>query len=238
VDLVFPHHENEIAICQAATGKAPARYWIHSGLVMTEGRKMSRSSGSAVFVRDVLERGYSGRQLRYYLLSQHYRQPFNFSYAGLEAACTSLERIDDCVRKLRAVSDGRPHPEIGRLVSDFEAGFREALFDDLNVSVANAALLHLVRGANRWLARGQMGRSDANALLAALAEADTVLGVLEPGESPPPSETVAALVADRERAREAQDFARADELRARIEAAGYVLEDTPRGPQLRPRRSS
>jgi cysteinyl-tRNA synthetase len=238
VDLVFPHHENEIAICQAATGKAPARYWIHSGLVMVEGRKMSRSSGNAVVVGDVLERGYSGRQLRYYLLSQHYRQPFNFSYPGLDGACGSLQRIDDCVHKLRAVSGGKAHPEIGRLVTEFEAGFREALYDDLNVSVANAALLHLVRGLNGWLARGQVGEPDAAAALAALGTADAVLGVLAPDDLPVPSDRIATLVADREAAREARDFARADELRAQIEADGYSLEDTPEGPQIRPPRPS
>jgi len=238
VDLVFPHHENEIAICQAATGKAPARCWIHSGLVMVEGRKMSRSSGNAVSVRDVLERGYTGRQLRYYLLSQHYRQPFNFSYPALDGACGSLQRVDDCVRKLRAVRGGKAHPEIGRLVTEFEAAFREALYDDLNIPVAGAGLLHLVRGLNRWLTGGQVGQPDAEAALAALGEADTVLGLMAPDERPVPSDTIAALVADREAAREAREFARADELRARIEAEGYVLEDTPEGPQLRPRRTS
>jgi cysteinyl-tRNA synthetase len=238
VDLVFPHHENEIAICQAATGKAPARYWIHSGLVMVEGRKMSRSSGNAIFVDEVSERGYTGRQLRYYLLSQHYRQPFNFSYAGLDTACGSLQRIDDCLRKLRTVAGGKAHPEMGRLVAEFEARFREALYDDLNVAVAGAALLRLVRGTNRRLDSGQVGEPDARAVLGALGEADAVLGVLAPEDASAPSDTVAALVADREAAREARDFARADALRARIEAEGYVLEDTPGGPQLRPRRSS
>jgi cysteinyl-tRNA synthetase len=238
VDLVFPHHENEIAICQAATGKAPARYWIHSGLVMADGRKMSRSSGNAVFPDEVVERGYSGRQLRYYLLSQHYRQPFHFSYEGLDAACGSLERLDDCVRKLRTVRGGQAHPEIGRLVAEFAAGFREALYDDLNVAVASAALLRLVRGVNRRLARGDVGKPDAEEVLAALDEANQVLGVLAPDDHPVPSEAVAALLADREAAREARDFARADELRVQIEAEGYVLEDTPHGPHLRPRRSS
>jgi len=238
VDLVFPHHENEIAICQAATGKPPARYWIHSGLVTVGGRKMSRSSGNAIFVGDVLERGYTGRQLRYYLLSQHYRQPFNFSYPGLDAACGSLQRIDDCVRKLRTVGGGKAHPEMARLVAEFEAGFREALYDDLNVAVAGAAVLHLVRGTNRRLDSGQVGEPDAGAVLGALGEADAVLGVLAPDDLPTPNDTVAALVADREAARQAQDFVRADELRARIEAEGYSLEDTPRGPQVRPRRGA
>jgi cysteinyl-tRNA synthetase len=238
VDLVFPHHENEIAICQAATGKPPARYWIHSGLVTVGGRKMSRSSGNAIFVGDVLERGYTGRQLRYYLLSQHYRQPFNFSYPGLDAACGSLQRIDDCVRKLRTVGGGKAHPEMARLVAEFEAGFREALYDDLNVAVAGATVLHLVRGTNRRLDSGQVGEPDAGAVLGALGEADAVLGVLAPDDLPTPNDTVAALVADREAARQAQDFVRADELRARIEAEGYSLEDTPRGPQVRPRRGA
>jgi cysteinyl-tRNA synthetase len=202
---------------------------------MVEGRKMSRSNGNALFVRDLLDKGYSGRQLRYYLLSQHYRQPFNFTFSALDAACASLKRIDECVRNLREAPAGEPHPEITRMVTAFEAQFREALFDDLNVSMANAALMHLVRGLNRWLAKGQVSAPDADKARAALTEADGVLGILsDTEETLVPDPKIATLIADREAARAAQDFARADELRQRIEAEGYVLEDTPQGPRVRP----
>ncbi|MBW2532730.1 MAG: class I tRNA ligase family protein, partial [Deltaproteobacteria bacterium] len=240
VDLVFPHHENEIAICQAATGKRPANYWIHSGLVMVDRRKMSRSSDNAVFVDDVLKQGYTGRQLRFYLLSQHYRQPFHFSYDALDASCTALKRLDDCVANLQqldANGGAKAHPDVGRHVAEFEAQFREALFDDLNVSAANAALFHLIRCVNRRLAKGQVGRSDAEAVIAALSAADEVFGILgEPSADDPlaANDKLAALVADREAARAARDFQRADELRQAIEAEGYVLEDTAQGPRVRP----
>jgi cysteinyl-tRNA synthetase len=235
VDLLFPHHENEIAICQSVTGKRPANYWIHSGLVMVEGRKMSRSAGNAVSVRDLLERGYTGRQIRLFVLSTHYRQPLRFSFEALDASCGSLKRLDECVRKLRQLSGADSHPDAALLASELEAGFREALFEDLNVSAAIAALFNMVRRINRRLDRGQIGEPDARLLLEALGRADTVLAVLPPRDEEELDEAVAAMIQQREAARRAQDYETADRLRAAIEEHGIVLEDTPQGLRWRRR---
>jgi cysteinyl-tRNA synthetase len=235
IDLIFPHHENEIAICQALTGKRPANYWIHSGLVMVEGRKMSRSAGNSVSIRDLLERGYTSRQIRFFLISQHYRQPLHFSYPALDATCGSLKRLDACVRKLRALSAGPAHDDVQRLLSEFDTGFKEALYDDLNVSAAVAALFHLVRRINRRLALGQVGAPDAEKILQALQRSDAVMGILLETEDTVQDEQVEVMIREREGARQAQDYETADRLRQAIEARGFILEDTPEGPHWRKR---
>ncbi|MBW2735482.1 MAG: cysteine--tRNA ligase, partial [Deltaproteobacteria bacterium] len=232
VDLIFPHHENEIAICQSLTGKRPAHTWIHSGLVTVDRGKMSRAAGNAVTVQDLLERGYTGRQVRHFLLSTHYRQPLRFSYAALDAACEALNRLDECVRNLRALTKGSSYEDIERYVGDFEHAFSQALFDDLNVSAAFAALFQLVRCVNRRLAQGRLGKSDADRVLEALYRVDAVLALM-PGEEAMDDQHVAALVREREAAREVGDYARADALRAEITAQGVLVEDTPQGPRYR-----
>jgi cysteinyl-tRNA synthetase len=234
IDLIFPHHENEIAICQSLTGKPPANYWIHSGLVMVEGRKMSRSSGNAVSVRDLLDRGYNGRQVRLLLLGQHYRQPLHFSVEALDAAAGSLGRLEECVRKLRQVSGGEARSETALIAGEFESRFREALFDDLNISSAIAALFHFVRRINRRMARGQITVPDAAVVLAALERADAVLGLLPAADQEThDDERIESLLREREAARKAHDYGTADRLRAEIEALGVIVEDTPQGPRWR-----
>jgi len=233
-DLIFPHHENEIAICQSLTGKPPASYWIHSGLVMVDGRKMSRSAGNSVTVRDLIEQGYNGRQIRLLLLGQHYRQPLHFSREALDAAAGSLNRLEECVRNLRRVQGGEVH-DSAVVAGELEASFRDALFDDLNISAAVAALFHFVRRVNRRLARGQVGLRDAEVYLAALDHADSVLGVLPPVDHTALDDGIDELIRRRDAAREARDYETADRLRAEIEARGVIIEDTPQGTRWRPR---
>ncbi len=232
VDLIFPHHENEIAICETISGKRPANYWIHSGLVMVEGRKMSRSAGTAVSVRDLLERGYSGRHIRLFLLGQHYRQPLHFSNAALDAAVSALDRLDECVRKLRSLEGGKAHEDTSIIIADFKASFRTALFDDLNVAAALAALYGLIRRVNRRIDEGLVNGGDAHLLMEALEQADEVLAVLPPHEDTR-DEEIEHLVELREEARRRRDWVSADELRKEIEARSVILEDTPQGPRWR-----
>jgi len=230
-ELTFPHHENEIAICQAATGKRPANYWLHSGLVLVENRKMSESAGNAVTLRSLLERGYTGRQVRFYLISKHYRQPLHFSSEALESACGSLRRYDEFVRNLRWLEGGPSNEETDLLISEFEKGFQEALYDDLNVSAALAALFNMVRRVNRRLAQGELGEEDAKKLLQSLKKADGVLAVM-PGEDPVLTDReIGVLVREREKARQEKNFAAADRLRVELEARGVIIKDTPQGPQ-------
>jgi len=234
IDLIFPHHENEIAICKAVTGKRPSNYWLHSGLVMVDGRKMSRSNDNAVSVRDLLARGYHGRQIRLLLLSKHYRQPLHFSDAALQGCGARLQRLDKCVLHLRSVSGGAAHPDLALLAAEFDAAFREALFDDLNMAAAIAALFHLVRRVNRRLGQGEIGQPDAETLLAVLNRADTVLGVLPPERPSVDNDEIDSLVRQREQARQQRDFDTADRLRDEIAAKGAVVQDTQNGPRWRP----
>ncbi|MDX9723290.1 MAG: cysteine--tRNA ligase [Myxococcota bacterium] len=249
VDLIFPHHENEIAICEAACGHAPAKYWIHSGLVMVDGRKMSRSAGTAVTVRELLERGYEGRHLRFFLLGQYYRQPLHFSFAALDATVVAVTRLDECVRKLRHLlfqqlpqqtlpqpsqpCDGLSEQErlVSNMASDFEARFREALFDDLNVAAASAAVFNFVRWLNKRL-DGELSAEAAQLALRALELADSVFAVF-PAEDDAVDDELLSLVERREQARNRKDWAAADALREELEARSVLIEDTPQGPRWR-----
>jgi len=229
-ELLFPHHENEIAICQAATGKRPANYWLHSGLVMVDNRKMSHPAGNAVTLRHLLERGYTGRQVRFYLISTHYRQPIHFSFQALDSACASLKRLDEFVRNLRWMPGGSGTEETAVLVSEFETNFREAIYDDLNVSAALTALFNLVRRVNRPLAEGRIGAEHAKNIIQALEKADRALAVMPPQETAFDDREIEDLIRARENARQAQDYVTADRLRADLEARGLVVKDTPQGP--------
>jgi len=230
-ELIFPHHENEIAICQAATGKRPAHYWLHSGLVMVDNRKMSHSAGSAVTLRHLLEQGYTGRQVRFYLMSTHYRQPLHFSLQALDSACASLKRLDEFVRNLRWLTAGSSSGETAVLVAEFETNFREALYDDLNVSAALTALFNFVRRVNRPLAQGRIGAEDARNILQALDKADGVLAVMPREDTALEDTEIEDLVRAREKARQEQDYEIADRLRADLEARGITIKDTPQGPR-------
>jgi cysteinyl-tRNA synthetase len=235
VDLIFPHHENEIATCQAATGKRPARYWLHSELVMAGGKKMSFASGNAVTVGALRAEGRSWREVRLLLLQTHYRQPLQFSAAALDAARTSLARIDELRHKLATLPPGE-HEEVSALAHELEVSFRDALADDLNVAAGLGALFSFVRRCNSLLASGRLGAGDAPRIEAALAEVDRVLALLEPGAegaAEPVPDEVGRLLEAREAARGARDFAEADRLRDAIAALGYQVDDTPAGPRLR-----
>lgn len=238
-DLIFPHNENELAQAQALGGKSQARFWLHSELVLVGGRKMTYAEGTRVTLPDLLAKGWTAREVRFFLLQTHYRQPVRLGDAGLEAARASLRRIDELVRRLRASQAVVPCvPELDGWLSDARERFRRALYDDLNVATALAALYRLVRQLNHLMDHGRLCPKHAQAALDVLAHMDQVLGVLPPEGEPAADvapEEIAALVAERERARQSKDFARADELRAQLEARGWSVEDRPEGP--RPRRS-
>jgi cysteinyl-tRNA synthetase len=184
-----------------------------------------------------LERGYTGRQIRGYVLATHYRQPLVFSFISLDAFCRALRRLDEFVRNLNHVTKGPGHDETAILVAEFAAQVRAALHDDLNVSAALAALFHLVRRCNRRLAQGHIGKSDAQTILTALQPLNAILGILPAKQPVSPDNEIEGLVKDRETAREAKDFVTADRLRTALDARGIVLEDTPSGPRWRHRQA-
>ena len=237
VDLIFPHHENEIAQSEGATGKPFAHTWLHSEHLIVDGEKMSKSLGNQYVLADLLARGISPRVLRYFLISVHYRQKINFTFAGLEAAAGALRRLDELRFRLGSAPEaGPPRPEIAAACRELGQGFAAALSDDLNVSQALAALFGLVKEVNVAIEAGALGEGDRDRVLAALADVDRVLAVLDAGAWPaaqpasgPGDEEIEQAIAARQAARAARNFAEADRLRDELLAQGVVLEDTPQG---------
>lgn len=237
VDLIFPHNENEIAQSRALTGKPQARFWLHSELVLTGGKKMTYDEGVCVTLPDLVGRGWSAREIRYFLLRTHYRQPVRLEASALEDARASLRRIDEFVANLRAVStDGDHVEEVRGWVVEAREAFRAALFDDVNVPAALAAVFKLVRQVNYVMAQNRLCRSCAAELLSLLESIDKVLAILPPAEAaePIPAE-ISAIVSEREAARKSRDFAEADRLRLQLLDAGFIVDDRPDGPRVKRR---
>jgi cysteinyl-tRNA synthetase len=232
-DLVFPHHEDEIAQSEGATGQPFVKYWLHGAHLLVEGRKMSKSLGNFFTLRDLLAKGFNGREIRCLLLSAHYRETFNFTLDGLHGAKSSLSRIDECLAKLReAAASQSPNAVVD--VSNAKAlqRFSDALDDDLNVSSAWGVVFEWVREWNRCLAEGSVTAADAAGALAAWDKMDSVLGIGAKSETEIPAE-ISALLDARQAARKAKDFKRSDEIRAELQAKGWTIEDTPKGPKLK-----
>ena len=230
-DLAFPHHEDEIAQSEGANvqeeGKPFVKYWLHGAHLLVEGKKMSKSLGNFYTLRDLLDKGYNGHEIRQLMISAHYRETFNFTLDGLAGAHTALNRINECATKLRGVAgDTQADP-----TTEVIEVFTSALDDNLNVSSAWGAVFDWVRECNRKLANNSMTAETAAAELAAWERIDTVLGVgIEQEEAPA---KLVALMNDRTEARKAKDFARADSLRDELTAKGWTIEDTAEGPRLK-----
>ncbi len=228
VDNMFPHHENEIAQSEAATGKKFVNYWLHCAHLIVEGKKMSKSLGNFYTVRDLLDKGYPAVAIRYLLLSTHYRASLNFTFDGIEGAKAAVQRLRDFVDNLalgvKAVPDGRVDEYVERVTSGFTAG----LDDDLNISPALGAIFDFVRDINRLIVEGGISKADAEKVAATMTGFDTVLGVIRKDEAALDSE-IEALIAERIASRKARNFKRSDEIRDQLLAQGIILEDTPQG---------
>lgn len=238
-DLIFPHHENEIAQSEAANGCTFARYWMHNAFLNIDGTKMSKSLGNFFTVREISEK-YDLMVLRFFMLSAHYRSPLNFSAPLMESAKNGLDRIVNAVKKLDGAieaggSSGETAPELERraeiqaAVQGYADKFEAAMDDDFNTADAIAAVFELVKYANTLLAEGDCGKEILAGLKEKIQTLCDVLGVVtEPEEALLDSE-IEALIAERTEARKAKNFARADEIRALLLEKGIVLEDTRAG---------
>ena len=233
VDLIFPHHEDEIAQSEAATGQPFVHTWLHCAHLHMGGEKMAKRTGNITRPEDVYAAGYSPQALRYALLATHYRSPLEFSDASLAQATAAVERLSTAVVSLGTYSEeGADDPALPQLLETARSAFAAALADDLNISAALAAVFELVRELNGRVAARALSSADARRSSATLRALDSVLGVLEegPGELEP---ELAALVEARADARRARDWARSDALRAELAARGVLVEDTRDGQRWR-----
>jgi len=237
VDLIFPHHENEIAQSTCATGKPFVRHWVHTQHLLVDNETMSKSKGNIFTIPDVIERGHRPEALRYLLCAAHYRSLLNFTWEGLLQAEAALERIQGLAQRLlEADREGPVVPRLRQAVEDADAAFDAALSDDLNTPEALAAVHGLVAAANALLASGDVTREGASLVRAQIEKMDGVFGVLLPAGEVRLSAEEQALLDERQEARRQRDFARADDARRRLEAIGIILEDTPKGTRWRRKR--
>jgi len=254
-DLIFPHHEDEIAQSEGATGKPFVKHWLHGAFLLVEGKKMSKSLGNFFTLRDLLAKGFTGREIRYSLLTAHYRETFNFTLEGLQGARAALARIEECLSKLLeffddTIGDIFVQPD-EKIINQFSA----ALDDDLNISRAWGVIFGWIRDLNRLIAQGKLSREQAIIAIGTWKKLDEVLGLdLRPrsslrmrekkgvvpigiltsisGEEDAPAD-IRILLTDRILARKGKDFKRADAIRDELKAKGWVIEDTPKGPKLK-----
>jgi len=234
IDLVFPHHENEIAQSEGATGKRFVNYWIHFEHLKVEGETMSKSKGNYYTFRDLIEKGYSASGIRYFLLSVPYNKQINLNFdvlAGAEKTVESLRDFRDRLleAKTEPGSDEKLHDVTERALKEFEEG----MDDDLNTSVALAVLHNLSREVNRALARKQVKADNQKELLELLRRFDSVLNILGQPEREMLDSEIQALIDERQEARHRRDFSRADEIRDQLAQRGVILEDTKDGVRWR-----
>jgi cysteinyl-tRNA synthetase len=235
-DLIFPHHEDEIAQSEAATGKPFVRFWLHVKHLLVNGEKMSKSKRNDYTINELIEKGYPGSAIRFLLISAHYRRELNFTFEGLDQAKDSVRRLQTFQERLELTAPAETgNPALtdaaGKAVADFES----ALDDDMNTSAALAAVFDFVREGNAALDQRGANQSDLQAARDALTRLDDVLGVLELAAveagtvDSKLAEWVESMIAERQAARGRRDFKRADEIRKELTEAGIVIEDTPTG---------
>ncbi|MFC1655290.1 cysteine--tRNA ligase [Patescibacteria group bacterium] len=228
-DLMFPHHECEIAQSEKAHSKPFANYWLHNGFININEEKMSKSLGNFITLRDVLNK-YSGDIIRYLYLQTHYRSPINFTDDLLEQSKNSIARLHDFVNSIKRVSDeGDAHKEVVDFIKEAEKKFEESMDDDFETPEALAAIFELVKELNVFAGKNQLTVTDKETILDFLKKVDAVFGVLLPQEQEELPDELMALIKEREEARASKDWAKSDEIRDTLKEKGVILEDLPEG---------
>jgi cysteinyl-tRNA synthetase len=230
VDNLFPHHENEIAQSEATTGKKFVNYWLHNEHLLVEGGRMSKSLGNFYTLRDLITKGYDPNAVRYLLMSTHYRQQLNFTFGGLEAAKNALDRLTNFVYRLIDADGMGCGEKIRALMNDVQRRFEEAMDDDLNISIALAALFDFVREVHKLLDDNVLSKEEAEEVYEVMMKIDKVLGVIgEIKRKERLPKEAEELIRKREEARKAKDWEAADKIRKQLRSMGIIIEDTPQG---------
>jgi cysteinyl-tRNA synthetase len=234
VDLIFPHHENEIAQSEGATKQTFSRFWVHVEHLFVENEKMSKSLGNVFTVPDIVAKGFRPSALRYLLLSSHYRKQLNFTWSGMEQAEESLRRVVDFLVRLEGVTGQGKSDEVEVAVTKAREAFTAALESDLNTAAGLAALFDLVKNGNAAIDAGKMSASDAALVRSTIEDFDRVLGVVslrraEDEKPPMPVDEIEGMIEERKAAKQRRDFAEADRIRTSLADRGVLLEDSPAG---------
>ena len=238
VDLIFPHHQNEIAQSEASAGKQFVRFWLHNEHLIVNGQKMSKSLGNFFTLRDLLKKGYDPMSMRYVLLATHYRQKLDFSETAIRNADNILKRIRDFMAELLALKEDKNALEIGKTIEETKNRFEQAMDDDLNISQAMASIFDMMNKVNRAVAEKNIGKKDARRIYELMLAFDTVLGLnLDVKEQWNTVENapkmIAKLLEDREQQRKNRNWSAADEIRNRLRKMGFIVQDTDSGPRWR-----
>ncbi len=228
VDLIFPHHENEIAQSEAFTGKKFVNYWFHNEHLLVDGRKMSKSLGNYYTLRDLLTKNYNPKAIRYLLLSTHYRQQLNFTEESVKAAENSIQRLNDFMIKLKEIKSRIDNKNIETLIQKTKKEFEKAMDDDLNISIALSNVFEFVKETNTLMMENKIGKNDSKKIIKLIDNLDKVLGVLEEKEEKL-SQELKKLIDEREKARKEKDYEKADKIRQQLREKGIILEDTKEG---------
>lgn len=231
IDLVFPHHENEIAQSEGATGKKPfVKYWIHNDWLLVEGKKMSKSLGNFYILNDLLDKGYDPMPIKYALLSTHYRQQLNFTFKDLEASKNAIQRLNTFLWKIQTFkqvfSKKHSDSEIAVLIEKAKKEFMKKMDDDLNISEALAIIFDFISEINKKMAPEGIDKKDAKTIYDFMLDIDSVLGVLNHKRIP---EKIIKLKEERDKARKNKDYKKSDEIREKAKKEGFTFEDTPSG---------
>jgi cysteinyl-tRNA synthetase len=232
IDNMFPHHENEIAQSECASGKTFVNLWMHSEHLIVDNKKMSKSLGNFYTLRDLMEKGYTGNEVRYMLLHTHYKTQLNFTFQGLDSVRSSLSRLRDFIIRLREC-EGEETGSLNGLIEKSLSCFKASLGDDLNISEALACLFEFVRETNGLIDQKKVGAKDAEKALSFLEHLNTVLNILplKTQEKIPPH--LISLLEERKKARDEKNWALADKIRIEFQSHGYVVEDTAQGARLK-----
>ncbi len=234
IDNMFPHHEDEIAQSEAANGCRFVNYWLHCEHLVVDGQKMSKSLGNFYTLRDIFQKGYTGREVRFALLCSHYRNKLNFSFDALEKSRTALRRMDAFFKRIKIAAASKAQGESpDDLLKKAEEGFAKGISDDLNISEALAEIHGLENELNKLMESGRLGSKCAQDALNLFKRFDGVLAIFDEisASDDVPAE-IKSLADQRQAARKARDFRKADEIRDRLKTLGWILEDTPSGPRI------